>query len=170
MGAMIDGLLAYARTGRERLTCEPVDVAALVAEVAANLGVPPGFEVRFAGEPPTVCAVRLHLQQVLQNLIGNAVRHHDRDSGRITVGAVRAGDRWQFQVADDGPGIPAEARERVFEVFATAAGRTGDSSGLGLAIVKKLVGDVDGAVRIEDHPPRGTRFSFDWPECCTVEA
>ena len=103
---------------------------------------------------------------MLENLIGNAVKHHDRAEGRITV-AMRLVDRvTEFRVSDDGPGIPARFHDRIFVIFQTLASRDdAESSGVGLAIVKKKVLGNGGQIWIESAPPtRGSTCVFTWQE------
>ena len=103
---------------------------------------------------------------MLENLIDNGLKHHDRTAGRITV-AMRAIDGGvEFRVSDDGPGIPVRFRDRVFEIFKTLASRDEvEGSGIGLAIVKKMVELHGGQIRIEGAPDqRGTTFAFGWVE------
>ena len=75
------------------------------------------------------------LVQIFHNLIGNAIKHHDRPDGRISVGAERVPGGYAFTVADDGPGIPAEFHERIFGLFQTLRSRDQvEGSGMGLVV------------------------------------
>jgi signal transduction histidine kinase len=85
------------------------------------------------------------------------------------VSARDRGERLEFAVTDDGPGIPAQQRERVFQMFYTLQPRDKvEGNGIGLAVVQKVVATRGGKVTIEDNPEgRGTTIRFDWPK--TVE-
>jgi len=109
---------------------------------------------------------RTQLQLVLQNLITNAIKHHDGTSGRIRVEALAEGDGYRFTVTDDGPGIPPQHRERVFQMFQTLRPRDEvEASGMGLALVRKAVEHAGGTITLDDAPGgRGARFSFTWPK------
>ncbi|HRG57282.1 MAG TPA: sensor histidine kinase, partial [Lacunisphaera sp.] len=102
----------------------------------------------------------------LANLIDNAIKY-GREHGQVQVGATMLGAGWlQVFVRDDGPGIPAEARERVFERFFRvdrARARSQGGTGLGLAIVKNLVLAHGGDVRLESAEGRGTTFYLKLP-------
>jgi len=116
------------------------------------------------GPLPALRTDRAPLEQVLRNLIGNGLKHHDRTSGSVTVSARDVGDTVEFCVEDDGPGIPTRFHERIFQMFQTLKPRDEvEGSGMGLAIVKKTVEVYGGSIRIESAPPiRGTAFIFSW--------
>ena len=184
MERLLDSLLAYSRAGRREAAPEPVDTAALAREVAETVAPPEGFDVRVEGDFPTVEAARAPLALVFRNLVGNAIKHHDRPDGRVTVsarvldslghpapagapggGAQTAGAGWaEFTVEDDGPGVAPEYAERVFGMFQTLRPRDEvEGSGMGLAIVKKTVESRGGAVSVEEGDAGGARFRFTWP-------
>jgi two-component system, NtrC family, sensor kinase len=163
---LMDGLLAYLRVGSLHSLVEEVDITGLVHEVVATLAPSPGFVVTYDGHLPVLRTHRTSLHIVLENLIDNALKHHDRASGRITVSARLNGGMTEFRVSDDGPGIPPQFHDRIFVIFQTLAGRDEvESSGIGLAIVKKMVEGHGGQVRLESAPPaRGATFVFTWSE------
>ncbi len=164
--SLLNDLLEYSRAGRRPEAAEAVDTHALAAEVAALSSPPPGFAIEAAETLPTLEAPRAPLTQVFQNLIGNALKHHDRPTdGRIRVdGAVEAGTA-TFTVTDDGPGIPERFRERVFGMFQTLRPRDEvEGSGMGLAIVRKLIDRQGGRISLEDGGGgRGLTVRFTWP-------
>lgn len=166
MQMLLDGLLSYSRVGHSNSPIEDVDIAEVVDEVAAMLAPPPGFTITCEGTMPVVHTHRMPIQVVLENLIGNGLKHHDRAEGRITVSAQLVDGVTEFRVADDGPGILPEFHERIFLIFQTLASRDEvESSGIGLAIVKKKVQSHGGQIRVESAPPvRGTTFVFTWKE------
>jgi PAS domain S-box-containing protein len=163
---VLDGLLAYSRLGRADAPIEAVDVADLVGEIVGLLAPPAGFVVACEGGRMLLRTHRAPLRAVLENLIGNAIKHHDRAVGRIGVAMAVADGVAEFRVSDDGPGIPPRFHDRIFGLFQTL-GRGDDhgSGGIGLAIVRKRVQDSGGGIRVESGPPaRGTTFVFTWPE------
>ncbi len=104
------------------------------------------------------------LQRVLFNLIQNAIRHTPAD-GSVTVFTEPVGDRLEVEVADTGPGIAAEERERVFEPFRRGNGDTGGGdggAGLGLAISRAIVEAHGGRIWLEPADA-GTRVRFSLP-------
>lgn len=165
MERLLDSLLTYSRVGRQEVVPEVTDTAALVHEAVALVAPPDGIKVQVEGTFPTVTTARAPLALVLRNLVSNAVKHHDRpDDGRVTVSARVDGDWVTFTIADDGPGIASEYRNRVFEMFQTLRPRDEvEGSGMGLSIVQKAVESRGGRVWIEPGDEPGAMFRFTWP-------
>ena len=135
MAALIDEGLDYARSTQLREACMPVDLVALLegmVDDASDLGQPVQLAVAM---PVTVSAAPRALTRLLQNLIDNAVRY----GGNAQVSVHASADEVHVQVADDGPGIAPERRERMFEPFVrgeASRGRDTGGTGLGLAIAR----------------------------------
>jgi PAS domain S-box-containing protein len=162
MQAIIVGLLTYARAGKTEIGIESVSVAQLLTETIDSIAPPPTFKIEIA-PMPTLNTKRLLLSQVLANLIGNGIKHHDRIDGSIQVSVCDRGDVYEFAIADDGPGIAPEDRNKIFDIFqASNPQNRPDSTGIGLAIVKKIVELEGGTIWIESAPDRGTIFYFTW--------
>lgn len=98
---------------------------------------------------------------VMRNLISNAVKHHDKPAGTITLRGYRDGEYVVIEVEDDGPGIPASDELRVFEPFARLTKVEG--TGLGLAFVKRTVTAWGGSIELRLAPVRGAIFSVSLP-------
>ena len=165
LDGLLESLLEYSRVGRRSETVATVDSGKLVADIAEYLAPKPGFSVVCAGPMPTLTAAKPALEKVLRNLISNAIKHHDRDQGTVQVSAAVQGGMVEFRVTDDGPGIPEEFHEKIFQMFQTLKPRDQvEGSGMGLAIVKKTIEGSGGRIRVESAPPeRGTTFVFTWP-------
>jgi PAS domain S-box-containing protein len=166
---LLDGLLAYARIGRSKSSLEKVDVAQVVRDVVSVLSPPPGFTIDCQEPMPPLRTHRASLLVVLQNLIGNAIKHHDRSDGHITITMRKQNGMAEFRVSDDGPGIAPRFHDRIFVIFQTLASRDEvESSGIGLAIVKKRIEGHGGRIWVESEPPaRGTTFVFNWKEAAS---
>jgi signal transduction histidine kinase len=181
MEAMIDGILEYSRVGRVRQRAETVDVAALLAEVIDLLDVPPTFTVDVMAGMPVIFGERLRLQQVFLNLIGNAIKHHDKPSGTVRVGwsdaaaddaaagamiaSAVAPAMVEFSVADDGPGIEPRYHDKIFMIFQTLEARDKvEGTGVGLSVVRKIVESQGGTIRLESEKGQGATFRFTWPK------
>jgi PAS domain S-box-containing protein len=164
MDALIDGLLRYSKVGRQALEQESVDIAQLLSETIDSLSPPENFEIDILPPLPVIMARRILLSQVFANLLSNAIKHHDRADGRIAVSAEDLGDRYQFSIADDGPGIPnREDQKRIFEVFQTLKPSTSnENTGIGLALVKKIVEGEGGQIWLDNQQVKGTCFCFTW--------
>ncbi len=164
MEQLLDDLLAYSRAGRVRPPIETVDTAHLVQDVVTVLAPPPGFTVTFEGAAPVLYTPRVSLELVLRNLIGNAIKHHKGEHGRVWVCAFERNEMVEFQVSDDGPGIDPQYHVRIFDMFQTLQPRdTTEGSGMGLAIVKKLVESYGGTITVESTGEQGSTFRFTWP-------
>ncbi len=161
---LLSGILMYAQAGRITGEIIPVDSASVVRTVA-DLNLPSAFTVE-AKELPVLRTSRTLLEQIFSNLFSNAVKHHDKGRGIIRVSATDHGAFHEFIVADDGPGIPAEYHEKVFEMFQTLKSRDKvEGSGLGMSIVKKLVEWQGGKIWIESRQgQRGMAVHFTWPK------
>jgi CheY-like chemotaxis protein len=172
---LVNDLLDYARleAGKLEFDAAPVDLESLVRGVAELLSPRAherGLEIAWsvAADAPDVLADEGRLRQVLFNLAGNAVKFTAQGGVRIAVeraGGTAGKPRLAFIIDDTGPGVPAEARERIFEEFghvdATDASRFG-GAGLGLAVVRKLAAAMDGSVSVSDRPDGpGARFHFE---------
>lgn len=164
MSDMVEGLLAYARADVDT-THEPFLLSEVVRD-AWDLASDAGTTMTLHTEGLDVYAggSRAGLQQVLRNLMQNARRHHDRDAGSLSVIARTTDDGLRIVVEDDGPGVPEEAAERVFELFRTLEPQDSERvSGLGLALVRRVARQVGGDVVLEPTPGRGARFVVSWP-------
>ncbi|MDP2325563.1 MAG: sensor histidine kinase, partial [Gammaproteobacteria bacterium] len=161
---LLDDLLQYSRAGRRPEDVEYVSASQLIAEIVTELNVPPGFNVEFDPDLPAFQTLKTPLWHILQNLIGNAIKHHDRADGHIRISCVEADRCYRFTVADDGPGIDPAFHDRVFMMFETLRPRDQvEGSGMGLAIIKKILDAYGGTITLESTPGEGAAFRFDWP-------
>jgi light-regulated signal transduction histidine kinase (bacteriophytochrome) len=164
MERFLDDLLQYSRAGHFTGHLVEVDLGEMVKDLVSLLSPREPFTVAAVGEMPTLLTASVPLEQCLQNLIDNAIRHHDRGDGRVEISSRSSGDFVEFTVADDGPGIAHQFHERIFEMFKTLHSRDEvEGSGMGLAVVKKLIEAYGGSIRVESSPPNGATFRFTWP-------
>ena len=164
MERLLDDLLAYSRAGRSRVPVEQFAVQDVIDEILALSPLPPGFTVKVSGAVARIRTPRAPLAQVFRNLLGNAVKHHDRDVGALAVAVRDTGAKLDIAISDDGPGIPRAFHEQVFRIFQTLRPRDSvEGSGIGLAIVKKVVESHGGVVTIASEG-RGTTIRFTWPK------
>jgi PAS domain S-box-containing protein len=163
---LLDDVMKYARAGRGELQSgSTLSGAALIADIAATLQVPAGYRIDTDDSLSGVLVRRMPLEQILHNLIGNAIKHHDKSQGFVRIWVTEQGNRLRFFVADDGPGIPAAYRDSVFDMFSTLKSRDDmEGSGMGLALVRKLVKRLGGECGVMDSEGRGACLWFDWPQ------
>jgi len=160
---MIDGVLRLTEAARSRGAVASVEPAAVAREAVGALVLPAGFTVEVPERMPDVAADRGALSLVFQNLVDNAVKHHDRSHGSVAIHGRADGKVLEITVADDGPGIPEALRERAFLLFQRFNPGVNDSTGIGLALVRKVVEAHGGTIRVEQNEPRGARFVIRWP-------
>ena len=156
-------------SGRIKLNPQPVTLRPLVEKVFADLKLPAAARgVTLAAALPdlTAMADADRLEQVFANLVDNAIKY-GRAQGTITVGGKKTDEgKIELFVQDDGPGIPPEALDRVFERFYRvdkARSREQGGTGLGLSIVKHIVQNHGGKVWVKSEPGRGATFFFTLP-------
>jgi signal transduction histidine kinase len=162
---LLDDLLAFAHAGRGDSAIAPVDTDALVKEMSGLVFLPEGFVIESGAAMPTLMTARAPLTQVLQNLISNAIKHHEHPAnGHVWIETLPADGGVELIVTDDGPGIPERFRDRVFGMFQTLRPRDEvEGSGMGLAIVKKLVERQGGRIWLsEGRAGRGLSVHFIW--------
>ena len=165
MESLIEAILQYSRAGRIRGRVEVVDVKALLKECLELLSPPSTASVTVASDMPTFETERVPLQQVFLNLIGNALKHAKRPDVSIRIGVRSEGKFYRFSVQDDGPGIPAELQEKIWEIFQTLEPRDRvEGAGIGLALVKKNVVGRGGRAWVESRDGEGATFFFLWPK------
>jgi PAS domain S-box-containing protein len=164
MEGLLDDLLAYSRAGRFRGQSGWVDLAELLARSIETVSPPEGFTVEVVGTLPTIYTAHVPLGTVLRNLVGNAVKHHDKESGRILIRAVQEPAQMIFTVEDDGPGIDPAYHERIFQMFQTLRPRDQvEGSGIGLSVVKRIIESRGGQISVDAEVGRGAKFTFTWP-------
>ncbi|VBB05419.1 Hypothetical protein LUCI_0628 [Lucifera butyrica] len=165
MENLIEGILQYSRVGRIVTGAEPVDVEEMVQDIVQELEPLGGLSVRIEGSLPVITAERVRLRQVFANLIGNAVKYHNRPvGGNVVIAGKREDSCYAFTVADDGPGIAPVYHEKIFEMFQTLQPRDRvESTGVGLALVKKIVEGQGGQITVHSQEGEGATFCFTWP-------
>jgi signal transduction histidine kinase len=162
---LINGILTYARIGRESQAKESVDLNSLLLEIRESMPLRSGLQLHIEQGLPHISTERLPLQQVLSNLIGNAVKYHDKVDGWIRVYFRNNSDQYEFFIEDNGPGIAKNYHDKIFVIFQTLQERDSfESTGVGLAIVKKILDDRKQSIRVVSEPGKGSVFSFTWPK------
>ncbi|MFY9907639.1 MAG: ATP-binding protein [Terriglobales bacterium] len=166
MQTLIQDLLAFSRVGRGCDACVEVNCETLMAEVLQNLEPAikeSGAEVTHAALP-VVWADRSQMAQVLQNLIGNAIKFRGSEAPRIFVQAEKTDAHWLFSVRDNGIGVAPEHVDSIFVVFQRLHTRTEyPGNGIGLSICKKIIERCGGKIWIESNAGHGSIFKFTLP-------
>lgn len=166
MQRLINDLLQYSRVGTHGRKLEPVAAEEVLNRVLINLKLAlEENRAEVTHDPlPKVMADGQQLEQLFQNLIGNAVKFHGEEPPRVHIRAERSNGAWMFSVRDNGIGIDPQQHERIFEIFQRAHTRQEyPGTGIGLAVCKKIVERHGGRIWVESAPGRGAEFRFTLP-------
>jgi PAS domain S-box-containing protein len=166
MGLLIDALLDYSKAGEVANTpLTPVYMEEVVGSAVGNLnGSIEQNQAVVTHDPlPTIMGNRTHLEQLIQNLIGNALKYRREDLPRVHVAARALGKEWLFSVSDNGQGIPLQYQTQIFELFKRLHGQHYPGTGVGLATCKRLVERYGGRIWVESEVGQGSTFLFTLP-------
>ncbi|MBS4096939.1 MAG: DUF3365 domain-containing protein [Sulfuricella sp.] len=163
MQRLINDLLTFSRVSTRGQPFAPTDFNAILGEVLDNLQIAiqeSGANVT-RDELPTLMADPTQIAQLLQNLIGNAIKFHSDAPLHIHVGAAHSEGEWVFSVSDNGIGIAPEFFERIFIIFQRLNPRDQyPGTGIGLAVCKRIIERHGGRIWVESTPDQGSVFRF----------
>ena len=159
--AEVNDLLTYAESGKPgELPVESVDAGAGLKTVIDESGA-----VITSGELPRLATRSVHLRQLLQNLITNAIKYKSAAKPLVHIAAERVGSEWIFSVKDNGIGISPEYQDKIFGLFKRLHSAPEYSgTGLGLALCSNIVGLYAGRIWVESEPGKGATFYFSLPQ------
>lgn len=176
IGRLVDDLLLLAKAEQgEFLRVEPIELERFVAELWDGMSLIAARRFELAEVPVGVLlADPDRVAQALRNLIGNAIDHTDPEVGLVRMAVEPTSGGWvSFAIEDDGPGIPVDQRERVFDRFHrtdSARDRASGGTGLGLAIVRAIAQAHGGRVVAAQSNAGGARIAFDLPNFSARQA
>ncbi len=161
---LISGLLRYSEVGYESEK-QQVNLNEIIDEVIAEAASPENIDIIKDTNFPTILCNRIHMFQVFQNLISNAIKYMDKPRGCVRLSCIEEGDFWKFSVADNGCGIEQRYFKKIFKVFQTLTRRDEmESTGIGLSVVRRIVEKYDGKIWVESEPEKGSTFYFTLPK------
>lgn len=166
LSGTIDDVLRYSGAGQARMCVQPVDLAPIAEDVIAELGE--GTDIRFSVGPlPQIRGDRTMLRQIMENLIGNAIKFSAcRADARVEIRAHAAGGLAQIVVRDNGVGFDMGYRDKLFRLFQRLHPQSEfPGTGVGLAIVQRLVARHGGEVSADSVAGGWTTFRFSVPLC-----
>ncbi len=167
----LPNLLSDRRMYRHVSTEEPtpprfIDAGEVLDKVLAGMGL----AIQDSGatvsrtDLPQICMHEFQLEQVLQNLVGNAIRYRGALPPCISIAAEQSGEEWLFSVRDNGIGIDPEYKEQIFGIFKRLHSASEyPGTGMGLAICQRVIERVGGRIWVESEPGRGSTFYFTIP-------
>jgi len=162
MIALLNDLLEYSRAGRKDYLVEEINLAQLTTGIFDLQGNRDGFTCE--ADDIDMVLPKVPFELVIRNVISNAIKHHDKPTGHITVSLTTSSDNYHVRIQDDGPGIPTNLHSKAVEMFQTLQSRDKtEGSGMGLALVKKTVSYHGGSLFIDSNDKRGTGIIITWP-------
>jgi PAS domain S-box-containing protein len=166
MESLINGILSYSRAGRIKTVKERFTIKSLVDDLHETFSNKNSIRFVLEGDAELeIETEKITLTQILQNLISNGIKYNDKSEIEIKIGWKDCENKYEFYVADNGPGIAPEFHEKIFVIFQTLQARDEvESTGVGLAIVKKILDEKGALIRIESKMKEGTKFIFTWPK------
>ncbi len=165
MERMIEAMLQYSRVGRYDFETGTIDVNVLLQQLSEQLTAPKPLQLHIPEPLPVLQTYTAKLQAVFEQLLLNAITFNQQAEASVTVTAVQTGSYYTFTVADNGPGVPEQALEKIFTLFYTVAPKDSvDTVGAGLAITKKIIQFVGGTIEAELNKEGGLSIRFTWPE------
>jgi PAS domain S-box-containing protein len=173
METLVNDLLAYTQVKKIEGNAETTDANAAVTVVLENLAgsIQEANATVSADSLPSVSMHAVHLQQLFQNLISNAIKYRSpQRTPAVHVSAERDAGGWHFTVTDNGIGIAPEYKENVFGLFKRLhTNEEYAGTGIGLAICQRIVEQYHGRIWVESEPGQGSTFHFTIPKPRTVE-
>ncbi|MCW2118130.1 PAS domain-containing protein [Flavobacterium sp. 7A] len=157
MDHLIEGILTYSKIDKEETRSESVNTNDIVSTIIDIIHIPDHIQVLIKNPMPIIKADRFRIQQLFQNLIGNAVNYIDKEKGLVEISSEEFDDCCIFSVKDNGEGIPKEIHSKIFETFKIFT-TSKHSTGLGLSIVQKIVLFYKGQIWLESEVSVGTTF------------
>ena len=162
---LLDDLLTYSRIGHNQGEVEKVDVKEMAQALFHLLDPPAEFTLNIKDALPVFNTLAIPLEVIFRNLIGNAIKHHDKPNGIISISAIEYENHYQFSIANDGPAIDPKHHEQIFEMFKTLRPRDEvEGSGMGLSIIKKMLESRGEKISVSSSGDRGVEFLFSWPK------
>lgn len=163
MRRLINDLLRLSRVGQKGVPMEPVSFEEILVSAKQNISLSieeTGAQISH-GELPVVLGDKTQLVQLLQNLLGNALKFRREEAPRVHLSAARDGPRWRFQVEDNGIGLDEADAKKIFVVFKRLHhAEEYEGTGIGLAICKKITELHGGRIWVEGVPGKGSSFFF----------
>jgi PAS domain S-box-containing protein len=173
MSLLIDALLDYSKAGEViNKPLSALRMEEVLANVVSNLnGSIEENHAAITYDPlPAIMGDRTHMEQLVQNLIGNALKYRRQDAPRVHIAARESGGEWIFSVSDNGQGIPAQHQTQIFELFKRLHGQQYPGTGIGLATCKRLVERYGGRIWVESESGKGSTFFFTLPAAAELHS
>jgi signal transduction histidine kinase len=167
MDRLINAILRLSREGRRPITPEPLDMRALlqgVADMHRHQLDERGIELTIAPDIPDIVSDRLAIEQIVDNIVGNAIKYTAPDRPRrIEIGGRTEGQRAIIEITDNGRGIDPRDHDRIFDLFRRSGQQDQPGEGIGLAHTRALAYRLGGTISVESELGKGATFRIDLP-------
>lgn len=159
MEQLITDVLNYSSVGTNENEKTDVNLDTLITDLIKIMYKPDHVTLEILNKLPTLKGDKTKLQQLFQNLIGNAIKFINKEKGFVKINVEDVYTHYQFSIADNGMGIEKKFHNKIFKIF-HALNKSKDSTGIGLSIVKKIIDLHEGEIWLESEPEKGTTFFF----------
>tara|TARA_R100000935_G_scaffold34485_1_gene55131 strand:+ start:791 stop:1993 length:1203 start_codon:yes stop_codon:yes gene_type:complete len=164
LGRLIDGLLEYSKSENALIENKSqIELKSFIDEIKILFTYEQRFSLELKSTLTNILINKAALEQVLINLITNAIKYNDKDIVKIEIGVSETSTQYQFYVQDNGSGIALENQEKIFEIFKILGNedRFGlKGNGIGLATVKKIIENSGGTIKVISEQTMGSKFIF----------
>ncbi|WP_298487184.1 GAF domain-containing sensor histidine kinase [uncultured Maribacter sp.] len=161
---LINDVLDYSKDSSIlKNSCSDINILNLQNELVDLFCIDKSISLKIESDLTSIHTNYTALNQILQNLIDNAIKYNDKDTVKIKIGVNEDKEKYHFYVKDNGPGITPSKQQKIFNIFQTATSKDkyGNSGhGIGLATVKKLIQQMDGEISLESTKEIGSKFVF----------
>ena len=157
MDYLIQGILTYSKIDKEELPQESINTHQIIQSIINMIHIPNHISITIKNQLPMLHADRYRIQQLFQNIIGNAVNYIEEEVGLVEVASEEFDDYYVFSIKDNGVGIAKEHHEKIFNTFQSYT-KSEHSTGLGLAIVKKIIDAYNGKIWVDSELEKGSTF------------
>jgi len=161
MRKLVEGTLEYSKGYSLDLSAEKVDLNEVMNEIIETDNIKAHADVHISARLPVVLFNKTASVQVIRNLVDNSIKYSDKERCMINVLSTELMDSYQITFSDNGPGIPADCHEKVFELYTRIdANEDATSVGIGLATVKNVIESAGGRIWLDSAPGKGAAFIF----------
>lgn len=168
MNSLLKDLLNYSRIGKNDGAPQKLNLKETAQDCFDLLDLPQDFVIEVDNKE--VILPKLPLELVLTNLMSNAIKHHDKQTGQVNIQLEELRNEYKLTVSDDGPGIAPSFHSKIFQKFQTLKPRDEvEGSGLGLAMIEKALNNYSGKISVQSDVGKGTTFIIIWPKQQSAE-
>ena len=166
MDFLINGILEYTKVSTDQICFEDFNVKSIIQYIVDNDALHIPTYIHYRNCDTVIRHSKIGFVQIIQNLLSNTTKHTDKEECNVWISLTENETSYSFVYEDDGPGIPQEYWEKVFELFETVSSKYGKNAGIGLSTIKAIVDRVGGAIYLKrrEENKKGACFCFVLPK------